>query len=165
MKRTPLVRRTPLRTKTPLKARIRLKVAQKPKKKPIKLGALKKRFWAIFSEYIRRRDADSEGMNTCVTCGARLHWKLLQGGHYVRKSAGLSLYFDEQNVWPQCFADNIWRDGATDEYALFLVKKFGAGILEELNRRKHLIKKYTPQDYERLIQQYREKLDRLQTSF
>lgn len=106
----------------------------------------KKILWKLFSEYIRRKGADENGFNTCFTCGAKRHWKQLHGGHYIRASAGLSTYFDEQNVHVQCYACNIWRDGNSDEYALALQKKYGDKILEELQRRKRLTIKYFPFD-------------------
>lgn len=72
------------------------------KKKPKKLSYYKKKLDKLYSEYIRRKDADKEGFNFCYTCGARHHWKKLQNGHYVRRSAGLSVYFLEENCRPQC---------------------------------------------------------------
>lgn len=109
---------------------------------------LKKQLWKLFSEYIRRKDAVGDE-NTCFTCGVRKPWKMLHAGHYIRASAGLATYFDEQNVHPQCYACNIWRDGNSDEYALALQRKYGEDILNELNRRKNTIVKDFP-FYERI---------------
>ena len=76
----------------------------------------------------------------------------------MRKSAGLAVYFEPKNVFPQCFACNIWRDGNTDEYALFLIRKFGPTILEELNALKSKIVKL---DYPLLIEEWTRKLNKL----
>lgn len=83
----------------------------------------------------------------------------MHAGHYIRASAGLSTYFDEQNVHVQCYACNIWRDGNSDEYALKLQKKYGENILNELNIRKHRIIKDFPfiekiAEYERRIKEF-----------
>lgn len=126
------------------------------KKTPAKL---KKDLWKLFSEYIRRKDADSEGYAVCFTCGRRNHWKMMHAGHYIRASAGLSTYFDEQNVHVQDYACNIWRDGNSDVYALKLQEKYGEGILKELQRRKNLIVNNFP--FEKLIAEYKEKLTSL----
>jgi len=128
------------------------------KKKTKPLSYYKKKLDKLFSEYIRRKDADEDGYNHCYTCGARHHWKTLQNGHYVRRSAGLSVYFLEENCRPQCFACNIWKQGATDEYALRLQKECGEDILQRLNLKKQEIVKYYVGDYERLIEEYTEKI-------
>jgi hypothetical protein len=123
------------------------------KKTPAKL---KKELWKLFSEYIRRKDADENGNVKCFTCSKVNPWKMMHAGHYIRASAGLSTYFDEQNVNVQDYACNIWRDGNSDEYALALQRKYGEDILNELNRRKQKIVKDFP--FEKKIAEYKEKL-------
>ena len=116
---------------------------------------LKKILWKLFSEYVRSKGSQ-DGENTCFTCGVRKPWKMLHAGHYIRASAGLATYFDEQNVHPQCYACNIWRDGNSDEYALRLQIVYGDKILNELNRRKNTIVKDFP--FQKKIDDYRELL-------
>lgn len=73
------------------------------KKKKLKpLPVLKRNLWKIFSEYIRRRDSDSEGFGRCISCGAVGYYKEMHAGHYIPKSLGLSIYFEEKNVNLQC---------------------------------------------------------------
>jgi len=122
------------------------------KKTPAKL---KKELWKLFSEYVRSKGAVN-GENICFTCGVRKEWKMLHAGHYIRASAGLATYFDEQNVHPQCYACNIWRDGNSDEYALKLQRVYGEGILNDLNRRKRQIIKDFP--FQEKIKHYTELL-------
>jgi hypothetical protein len=122
---------------------------------------LKKILWKLFSEYIRRSSVpEGQVLGQCFTCGVRKQWKMLHGGHYIRASAGLATYFDEQNVHAQCYACNIWRDGNSDEYALRLQQKYGEGILQELNQRKHRIIKDFP--FQEKINEYETKLKDLQ---
>ena len=116
---------------------------------------LKKILWKLFSEWVRRTSGGK-----CFTCGVQKEWKQLHAGHYIRSSAGLATYFDEQNVHAQCYACNIWRDGNSDEYALKLKQTYGEGILEELNRRKHRVVKDFP--FLEKIEEYKEKLSTLQ---
>lgn len=59
------------------------------------------RVWKLMSEYIRTKDADEFGYNTCYTCGARKHWKELQCGHYKHDK----LDFDERNLKRQCLTE------------------------------------------------------------
>lgn len=37
----------------------------------------------IFSEYIRRRDADKDGFVRCISCGRRIRWEDADCGHLV----------------------------------------------------------------------------------
>ena len=134
---------------------------KQPKKKSKTSTYYKKKLDKLFSEYIRRKDADENGYNHCYTCGARHHWKTLQNGHYIRRSAGLSVYFLEENCRPQCFACNIWKQGATDEYALRLQKECGDDILQKLHLKKQEIVKYYIPDYEELIGHYTQKIAEL----
>ncbi len=127
------------------------------KKKTV--AQLKKILWKLFSEWVRRKDTDSNGIATCFTCDRKNPWKMMHAGHYVRASAGLSTYFEEKNVQVQCYACNIWRDGNSDEYALRLQKKYGENILNELNIMKHRIVKDFP--FEAKIQEYTKKLEEL----
>src|SRR3990167_10155989 len=82
---------------------------------------LKKKAWKVFSEWVRRNGADENGFNACYTCGTKLHWKRLQAGHFISRTH-LATLFDEQNVKPQCFADNIWKNGEPHKFAEHLIK-------------------------------------------
>ena len=96
-----------------------------------------------------------------MSCGVRKHWKELQSGHYVAKSKGLSIYFDEQNNNPQCASCNIWRNGNLDQYALYMIKKYGEGILEVLDLKRRMAIKITAAEYEEKIEVYKAKLREL----
>ena len=96
--------------------------------------ALKKQLWTIFSKYIRIRD---DGV--CFSCGKKDDWKNTDAGHYVPKTAGLALYFDEKNVNCQCTACNRFRHGNLSQYALALRQKYGEKILEELEWKRRQI--------------------------
>lgn len=121
---------------------------------------LRNKCWEIFSEYIRRREADEEGMTACISCGARKHWKELDAGHYVPKSISLILRFNERNVHQQCVSCNRWRHGNLTAYALALQKKYGPSILSELDEIKRQGEGYriSNGEYEQMIENYRRKL-------
>lgn len=155
-----MIRRKPLKRKTPLR-----KVAlKKPSRiKTPKASTLKAKLWKIFSEYIRRKDADHQGLAACVSCGKIDHWKNLDAGHYIPKSLGLSIYFEERNVAPQCAGCNRFRHGHLTSYALYLIKTYGAGILDDLDALRRTKAKFSASDYLELIEAYKQKLDALQT--
>jgi hypothetical protein len=117
---------------------------------------LKKILWRYFSEYIRRRDN-----GVCISCGIKRSYKEMDAGHYHPRTDGLSLYFDERNVNCQCTYCNRFRHGNLTQYALALKRKYGFGILEELDeKRKNFIKISVP-EYLELIETYKSKIKEL----
>ncbi len=123
------------------------------------IGWYKKKLDYEFSQWIRLKDAVN-GIVICVTCKAKAHYKKMQNGHYIARNH-LNTRYDEQNCHVQCVGCNMFKNGNMDEYALFLVEKYGDGILEELNRRKHIIKKISLLEYIELIETYKEKIKNL----
>lgn len=119
------------------------------------LPRLKKKAWKLFSEYIRRRDSDNNGMVKCFTCNDVKHWKEMQAGHYVPQSIALSLVFNEKNVHAQCGGCNLFRNGNMSIYAIELRKRYGENILEELQSLRKESFRYTRIDYMELIEKYR----------
>lgn len=128
-------------------------------KKPT-LRSLKNKLDAVFSMWIRRRFATSQGDAVCVTCGDVRPWKAMQCGHFVSR-VYLATRWDERNAAVQCYACNYLRRGNYAEYTAFMLKKYGPGIIDELLMRKRAIVKYTFSDLENLIETYRRKLGAL----
>src|SRR3990167_1360764 len=118
--------------------------------------ALKKNLWIIFSKFIRLRDN-----GTCFSCGKKDDWRNMDAGHYIPKTAGLSLYFDEKNVNCQCTACNRFRHGNLSQYALELRRKYGETILEELEWKRRQITKISTPEYQKLIDLYKQKVKEL----
>ena len=127
-------------------------------KRELTTQQLKKKLWKIFSEYIRRSHADWQGMVTCVTCGKYMHWKEADAGHYHPRTDGLAMFFEEKNVHPQCNPCNRWRHGNLTKYALYLRKRYGEQILEELEWKQKQGTEIKYLDYLRLIEFYKNKL-------
>ncbi len=115
------------------------------------LKKLKAQADKIFSLYIRRKDAVN-GIARCVTCGKMDNWENMQAGHYIPRN-WLKLRYDERNVHVQCVGCNCFKKGAMDEYARFLVKKYGVRILARLAKDKvpHQMKS---RDYQEIIDRY-----------
>ena len=76
----------------------------------------------VFSEYIRRRDADDNGYVKCCTCPTVSHWKEMDCGHYYRRSF-MSIRWDEMNAHDQCKNCNRLGDGENFKYQLFMIRK------------------------------------------
>ena len=103
---------------------------KKTKKKTV--SATKKKLWTIFSKFIRERDKDKG----CVTCGKWYEPKRMQAGHFISRAYNSTL-FSEINVHSQCYACNIYRKGATDEYILKMEEMYGREAVDELLVQKH----------------------------
>ena len=113
----------------------------------------------LFSEFIRRKYADGNGIVKCYTCPNMAPWKELQNGHFVSRTH-LSTRWDDRNCRPQCFPCNVWRRGNMDVFALKLSKE-DPTILEELNRLRNQTKQMKRADYEALIEDLKNKLQAL----
>lgn len=112
----------------------------------------------IFSEYIRQRDANKDGIIKCCSCGRLVYWKDADASHFVSRQY-LHTRYDEKNVFASCRKCNRFEEGRKEEYSLFLIQKFGCGIIEELNKDKH--KPYWAFPYEKIIEHYKNKVKEL----
>ncbi len=131
-------------------------------RKPKTLSKLKKELDKVYSRYIRLREADENGFTQCVTCGVAKHWKDgMQAGHFCSRRY-LSLRFDERQVWPQCISCNMYHEGNMVSYAIFMQKKFGPDILEQLEKEKRQTVKYDRDWYKEKIAYYKEKVKELE---
>jgi len=120
------------------------------------LSFYKKKCDTLYSRVIRLRYA-KKGIAKCVTCGKKDHYKKLQAGHYIPRNY-LSLRFDDRNVHVQCVGCNMFKSGAMDEYARFMVKTYGSEILDELAVLKNKKVKFSIFDYQEMIDKYSDEL-------
>jgi hypothetical protein len=127
-------------------------------KKALRPRGLKAKLDRIFSEYIRLRDADANGYCRCISCGAIRLWTQMDAGHYVNRQH-MSLRYDERNVHAQCRSCNRFDEGNQIGYTRGLIKKYGAGIIDLLEVKKHTASKMTLFDYEALIEHYKKGIE------
>ena len=118
-----------------------------------------KKLDAVFSEYIRRKYADKNGIVKCYTCNKKAYWKGegMQNGHFISR-ASRALRWDEDNCRPQCYACNCMRYGQNYLFAMNLNKEFGYDKADELlNKSREIVKHTTPELLE-MIDYYNEQL-------
>jgi len=127
----------------------------KTAKKPTR-SKLVKKLDTVFSQYIRRSNADNNGYCTCVTCNKTFHWKEIQAGHFMSRKH-YSIRWDERNVKPQCVACNVYRAGEQYKYSLFL----GSEVANVLYLQSKEIVKFTNYELEDMINDYSDKLKKL----
>jgi hypothetical protein len=117
-------------------------------------GQLKKLLDHFFSVWIRRRWADSSGMVSCVTCGARKHWKEMECGHYLSR-VHTAIRWDERNAAPQCSVCNQVLHGSLGKYTDWMKQKYGSQILQQLRECKNLIMRFHRSELRRMIDEYK----------
>ena len=92
----------------------------------------------VFSEYIRRRDADTHGLCRCITCGKQAPWKEMDAGHFFQRDRKATRW-DERNVHAQCPHCNRFRGGEQFAHGQAIDRLYGngtAGLLKILGQQR-----------------------------
>lgn len=113
----------------------------------------------IFSQYIRLKYANKDGVVACYTCGNKKHWTLMQNGHYVKRGH-LYLRWDERNCRPQDADCNEMKGGNLTEYTRRLDKE-NPGITDILKEEMRLVHKPTREEIRAVISEYTIKVKEL----
>lgn len=85
----------------------------------------------VFSEFIRLRDANRQGICQCITCKRYFRWNDGDAGHYVQRDR-LATRFDEKNVNAQCKYCNRFRSGEQYIHGIEIDKKYGENTAQKL---------------------------------
>lgn len=134
-----------------------LKQIKSPKES---LTKLKAKLDKVFSIYIRRRYADSNGMVVCFTSGKRMHWKESHCGHFISRRH-LGTRWDEINCQVQSVSENLYNQGNAPEFAKRIEEKYGKQALELLHIKKNNKVKMGVFEYKLLIEEYENKIKNL----
>ncbi len=111
-----------------------------------------------FSEYIRFRDANSNGMVRCITCDKIVHYSECDAGHFIDRSFKATRY-DEQNVNGQCHRCNRFAGGRQYEHGKAIDLKYGDGTADNLLIESRKIFKANQVYYEETATKYKELAD------
>lgn len=84
-----------------------------------------------FSLFIRLRDADSNGICRCITCGTLHPWNAGDAGHFISRDHKATRY-DPRNSNFQCAYCNRFQSGRQYEHGMAIDKKWGAGTAEQI---------------------------------
>lgn len=130
------------------------------KKKVKTLSKLKKDCWDVFSKYIRTRDCvrttGCASWGLCITCGKRIHIKLLQAGHFIAGRHNNNL-FSEKGCHAQCYNCNINLKGNTLEYRRKINEMYGEGYDEVLEAEDRITRKFTRDELLEMTAYYKQK--------
>lgn len=111
-----------------------------------------------FSLYIRLIGADYKGMVTCFTCGAPLHYKAAECGHFNKRRYVITRYFCP-NANVQCVECNHGDDSGV--YREKMVANFGDAFVEELEAMKNKYQDGTLEFYNEMSDKFRELVNQL----
>lgn len=131
------------------------------RKKKQKRSTVKARLWTLVSKYIRTKYMDDNGYIVCVTCGTAKLFSEIDAGHFIPKSKGLSIYFVEENIHPQCPNCNRFLEGNTAPYYQYMEEMYGKSKINELIALSNTIVKLTTNDLLDLEKEYKELLSNL----
>jgi 5-methylcytosine-specific restriction endonuclease McrA len=122
--------------------------------------ALKKKIDKKFNEYIRLRDTRDDDTFICISCGERKKKSQMDAGHYYSRRF-MSTRWNEKNVNGQCKYCNNHLSGHGAGYAVGLIRKYGASVLEELEILHSHTSHLSQWEGEMILKEYTEKIKEL----
>ena len=106
----------------------------------------------IFSEYIRKRDANKKGICTCITCNKKFLWNDLDAGHFISRKE-MNTRWDENNVAAQCRYCNRFKYAMQYIFSLALDKK-QKGLSKKILQKSKKIAKFDMVDLKDKIEYF-----------
>ena len=92
---------------------------------------------------VRLAAADDNGYVSCVVCGDNRHYKDgMQGGHFISRGK-LATRLMVENVHPECRGCNMPGGGHEAGWAIYMIEKYGAEFVEEMQALSRTTKKCT----------------------
>lgn len=121
------------------------------------------KLWKVFSEFIRLRDSDENGIVKCFTCNFTNTWNRFDCGHGIPRQHQSTRY-DEKNNHSQCKKCNGFEEGEQYIYAKEVDKRYGEGTWEKLMRKKHQVCKRGQLEIDVMTEYYKAEVKRLKES-
>jgi len=103
--------------------------------------------------------ADENGYSTCVTCGNVLHYKSMDGGHFIAKGTSSYWSLEIENVHPQCKPCNGFgmKYGiAAQQYTLYMEDTYSREFVDNMLATKSSVKKIYKSEYIELLKEFNE---------
>ena len=155
-----------------MKANARLKASEKPskafkpvngkstKKKPESRSKLVKQLDAVFSQYIRLSQSDSDGFGECITCGVRLYWKEAQACHFFTRGR-YPTRWDEDNIKFGCYRCNVLLKGNYINYTRYMLDSYSREFIDELEYKSLNGPKITTPELREMLEYYKKEVKEL----
>jgi 5-methylcytosine-specific restriction endonuclease McrA len=114
----------------------------------------------LFSEYVRLRDADENGIVTCITCGDKHHWTEVDCGHLVPRG-NMATRWKLENANGQCRLCNSTHDGKYDDHAAAVDRIHGDGTAQGLEQLGHWERHFAEHELQGMIEELRKEIKAL----
>lgn len=111
----------------------------------------------VFSQYIRNKYSDKNGIVECYTCGKKEKIADMQCGHFMGRS-NLGTRWMDANCRPQCMECNYFKTGNIEEFEYKLHEE-NAALVEYLRETARQAVRPTRDELKCLIIEYRSKLN------
>ena len=109
----------------------------------------------VFNAYIRKRDSQN-GYFTCISCLETKTTDQMDAGHFFPVKRSSALRFDEYNVNGECKRCNGFDEFHLIGYRRNLCNKVGEGVVLYLESQSRLLKKWSRQELNEIIEKYGE---------
>jgi Zn ribbon nucleic-acid-binding protein len=117
------------------------------------VAKLRKELDKVFSQYVRLKNANDNGMVECFTCGVQKHWKEIQAGHFMSRKHSATRWH-EDNVKPQCVKCNMFGQG--EQY--IFGQNLGEDIAQQMQQLSRQTYKSNITDLREQISEYKDKV-------
>ena len=108
----------------------------------------------VVNKYIRERDKNE--LN-CISCGKFING-VRHASHYLSAGNNYSVRFNTDNIWVSCYKCNVMLSGNQLEYRKRLIEKIGIERVEYLESIAKETVKYTVEDLQNIIKEFKEKI-------
>lgn len=114
----------------------------------------------VFAEYVKIRDADSDGIVICITCEDKHHWTDVDCGHYILRG-NASTRWELKNSHGQCRLCNSTQDGKEKEHAEAIDRLYGAGTADLLEKMGKQERHFSEHELQGMIDELRKEIKAL----
>jgi len=113
-----------------------------------------------YSEYIRLKYSNDNGLCICITCKHWHHWSDIHNGHYINRDV-IATRYDERNCRPQCVACNKYHSGKAYFFRQELVGIYGEDVVNDIERIANMGGNFDTWQLREMIVDYRKKVKEL----
>ena len=118
----------------------------------------KQEAWKYCSIYNRKKNTFNE-IGACCTCNKTLRWDEGDAGHFMAGRTNAILFYD-RGIHLQCKNCNR-NQGEQYLYSKFIETMYGIEEVKKQERLRYTTKKYSKDDYIKMIKEYKIKIDNI----
>lgn len=123
----------------------------------VSIKKLEKDLVIIHSLYVRLKNANKYGILNCFVCNKPIHYTKAHNSHYIDRLHRATRYLDE-NCHESCPSCNAIHNENKEPYKQAL-ERWRKGTVEFLEKLKHKTYKFTRNELEQLIIEYKNKVE------